>query len=50
MALIVENRTGANGIVGMQTVYKTLPFDIFRDFAAAANLGRNRVPHFQRSG
>jgi tripartite-type tricarboxylate transporter receptor subunit TctC len=60
--VIVENRTGANGIVGMQvvataepdgytilhevpafvinpSVYKTLPFDIFRDFAAVANVG-----------
>lgn len=61
-SLIVENRTGANGIVGMQavatadpdgytilnvppafvvnpSVYKTLPFDIFRDFAPVANVG-----------
>jgi tripartite-type tricarboxylate transporter receptor subunit TctC len=61
-SIIVENRTGANGIVGMQgvataepdgytilhevpafvinpSVYKTLPFDIFRDFAAVANIG-----------
>jgi tripartite-type tricarboxylate transporter receptor subunit TctC len=61
-SLIVENRTGANGIVGMQavataepdgytllnvppafvvnpSVYKTLPFDIFRDFAPVANIG-----------
>jgi tripartite-type tricarboxylate transporter receptor subunit TctC len=61
-SLIVENRTGANGIVGMQavatadpdgytlldvppafvvnpSVYKTLPFDIFRDFAPIANAG-----------
>jgi tripartite-type tricarboxylate transporter receptor subunit TctC len=61
-SVIVENRTGANGIVGMQTVasadpdgytlldvppafvvnpsvYKTLPFDIFRDFAPIANAG-----------
>ena len=60
--VIVENRTGANGIVGMQavataepdgytilntppafvinpSVYKTLPFDIFRDFAPIANIG-----------
>jgi tripartite-type tricarboxylate transporter receptor subunit TctC len=60
--VIVENRTGANGIVGMQavataepdgytilntppafvinpSVYKTLPFDIFRDFAPVANIG-----------
>jgi tripartite-type tricarboxylate transporter receptor subunit TctC len=60
--VIVENRTGANGIVGMQavatadpdgytlldtpaafvinpSVYKTLPFDIFRDFAPVANAG-----------
>jgi tripartite-type tricarboxylate transporter receptor subunit TctC len=60
--VIVENRTGANGIVGMQavataepdgytilhevpafvinpSVYKMLPFDIFRDFAAVANVG-----------
>jgi tripartite-type tricarboxylate transporter receptor subunit TctC len=60
--VVVENRTGANGIVGMQTVaaaepdgytilhevpafvinpsvYKSLPFDIFRDFAAVANIG-----------
>jgi tripartite-type tricarboxylate transporter receptor subunit TctC len=61
-SVIVENRTGANGIVGMQSVanaepdgytllntppafvinpsvYKTLPFDIFRDFAPVANIG-----------
>jgi tripartite-type tricarboxylate transporter receptor subunit TctC len=61
-SVIVENRTGANGIVGMQavataepdgytllsvppsfvinpSVYKTLPFDIFRDFAPVANAG-----------
>src|SRR5258708_36939630 len=61
-SLIVENRAGANGIVGMQavapadpdgytllnvppafvvnpSVYKTLPFDIFRDFAPVANIG-----------
>jgi tripartite-type tricarboxylate transporter receptor subunit TctC len=61
-SLIVENRAGANGVVGMQTVaaadpdgytllnvppafvvnpsvYKTLPFDIFRDFAPIANIG-----------
>lgn len=61
-SLIVENRTGANGIVGMQAaaaadpdgytlldvppafvvnpnVYRTLPFDIFRDFAPIANAG-----------
>jgi tripartite-type tricarboxylate transporter receptor subunit TctC len=61
-SLIVENRTGANGIVGMQavasaepdgytllnvppafvinpSVYKTLPFDIFKDFAPVANIG-----------
>ena len=61
-SVIVENRTGANGIVGMQavataepdgytilhevpafvinpSVYKMLPFDIFRDFAAVANVG-----------
>lgn len=60
--VIVENRTGANGIVGMQavataepdgytilntppafvinpSVYKTLPFDIFHDFAPVANVG-----------
>ena len=61
-SVIVENRTGANGIVGMQSVanaepdgytllntppafvinpsvYKTLPFDIFRNFAPVANIG-----------
>jgi tripartite-type tricarboxylate transporter receptor subunit TctC len=61
-SVIVENRTGANGIVGMQavanaepdgytllnvppafvinpSVYKTLPFDIFKDFAPVANIG-----------
>lgn len=61
-SIIVENRAGANGIVGMQaaatadpdgytllqvppafvinpSVYKTLPFDIFRDFAPVANVG-----------
>ena len=61
-SVIVENRTGANGIVGMQSVanadpdgytllntppafvinpsvYKTLSFDIFRDFAPVANIG-----------
>jgi tripartite-type tricarboxylate transporter receptor subunit TctC len=61
-SVIVENHTGANGIVGMQavataepdgytilstppafvinpSVYKTLPFEIFRDFAAVANIG-----------
>jgi len=61
-SVIVENRSGANGIVGMQavasadadgytllnvppalvvnpSVYKTLPFDIFRDFAPIANAG-----------
>jgi tripartite-type tricarboxylate transporter receptor subunit TctC len=61
-SVIVENRAGANGIVGMQTVaaaapdgytllsvppafainpsvYKKLPFDIFSDFDAVANLG-----------
>jgi tripartite-type tricarboxylate transporter receptor subunit TctC len=61
-SLIVENRTGANGIVGMQaaamaepdgytvlnvppafvinpSVYKTLPFDIFKGFAPVANIG-----------
>jgi len=61
-SVIVENRTGANGIVGMQalaaadpdgytllnvppafvvnpSVYKSLPFDIFRDFAPVANIG-----------
>lgn len=61
-SVIVENRPGANGIVGMQavaaaaadgytllsvppafainpSVYKTLPFDIFRDFAPVANIG-----------
>jgi tripartite-type tricarboxylate transporter receptor subunit TctC len=61
-SVIVENRTGANGIVGMEavatadpdgytlldappafvvnpSVYKTLPFDIFRDFAPVANAG-----------
>lgn len=60
--VVVENRTGANGIVGMQavataepdgytilhevpafvinpSVYKSLPFDIFRDFAPVANIG-----------
>jgi tripartite-type tricarboxylate transporter receptor subunit TctC len=60
--LVVENRTGANGIVGMEavaaaepdgytilhevpafvinpSVYKSLPFDIFRDFAPVANIG-----------
>lgn len=61
-SVIVEDRPGANGIVGMQTVamaapdgytilsvppafvinpsiYKKLHFDIFRDFAAVANIG-----------
>lgn len=61
-SVIVENRTGANGIVGMQavaaadpdgytlldtppafvvnpSVYKTLGFDIFSDFAPVANVG-----------
>lgn len=61
-SVIVENRSGANGIVGMQSVataepdgytvlqvppafvinpsvYKKLPFDIFRDFAPVANIG-----------
>jgi tripartite-type tricarboxylate transporter receptor subunit TctC len=61
-SVIVENRTGANGIVGMQavaaadpdgytlldtppafvvnpSVYKTLGFDIFNDFAPVANVG-----------
>ncbi len=61
-SVIIENRAGANGIVGMQvvatavadgytllsvpaafvinpSVYKTLPFGIFRDFAPVANIG-----------
>ena len=61
-SVIVENRAGANSIVGMQAVataepdgytilhqvpafvinpsiYKKLPFDIFRDFAAVAIIG-----------
>jgi tripartite-type tricarboxylate transporter receptor subunit TctC len=61
-SVIIENRPGANGIVGMQmaataepdgytllsvppafvinpSVYKTLPFDIFGDFAPVANIG-----------
>jgi tripartite-type tricarboxylate transporter receptor subunit TctC len=68
-SLIVENRTGANGIVGMQaaataepdgytilnvppafvinpSVYKTLPFDIFKDFAPRSSFrcAQRRVP------
>ena len=61
-SVIVENKAGANGIVGMETVataapdgytilsvppafvinpsvYKILPFEISRDFAAVANIG-----------
>jgi tripartite-type tricarboxylate transporter receptor subunit TctC len=61
-SIVVENRSGANGIVGMQnvataepdgytllhavpafvinpSVYKKLPFDIFKDFAPIAPLG-----------
>ena len=61
-SVVVENRSGANGIVGMQavataepdgytllhavpafvinpSVYKKLPFDIFKDFAPIAPLG-----------
>lgn len=63
--VIIENRPGANGIIGMQTVamaepdgytllqtppafvinpsvYKKLPFDIFGDFTAVANVGISR--------
>jgi tripartite-type tricarboxylate transporter receptor subunit TctC len=61
-SMIVENRSGANGIVGMQaaataepdgytilnvppafvinpSIYKKLPFDIFKDFAPIGNIG-----------
>ena len=61
-SVVVEDRPGANGIIGMQDVavatpdgytimltppafvinpyvYKTLPFDISRDFAPVANIG-----------
>src|SRR3569833_2404845 len=61
-SVIVENRAGANSIIGMQAVaaadpdgytilhqvpafvinpsiYKKLPFDIFRDFTAVAIIG-----------
>jgi tripartite-type tricarboxylate transporter receptor subunit TctC len=64
-SVIVENRPGANSIVGMQAVaaaepdgytilhqvpafvinpsiYKKLPFDIFRDFSAVAIIGISR--------